>query len=164
MAVTMRGAREAPKAVRSTMETLIISIDEVEKLKLPPFQRPLRVNEKVRAAAEEMKKEESISGVITLGKLAKEASTYIVDGQHRLEVFQLSGLNEALCDVRVCHFDTMAEMADEFVRLNSALVRMRPDDVLRGLESTSPALKQLRADCNFVGYDQIRRGGACSPC
>lgn len=159
----MRGAREAPKAARSTMETLIISVDEVEKLKVPPFQRPLRVNEKVRVMAEELKKEEAITGVITLGKLAKETGTYIVDGQHRIEAFRLSGLGEVLCDVRVCHFDTLAEMADEFVRLNSSLVRMRPDDVLRGLESTSPALKQLRADCDFVGYDQIRRGGATSP-
>lgn len=163
MAVTMRGAREAPKTMRSSMETLIISLDEVEKLKVPPFQRPLRVNEKVRAMAEGLKKEEAITGVITLGKLAKETGTYIVDGQHRIEAFRLSGLSEVLCDVRVCHFDTLAEMADEFVNLNSALVRMRPDDVLRGLESTSPALKQLRADCDFVGYDQIRRGGSSSP-
>lgn len=163
MSVTMRGAREAPKALRSTMETMIVSIGEVEKWKLPPFQRPLRVNEKVMALAEELKREETITGVVTLGKLAKEPGFYIVDGQHRIEAFKLSGLQEVLVDVRQCHFDTMAEMADEFVRLNSALVRMRPDDVLRGLESTSPALKQLRAECSFIGYDQIRRGGHTSP-
>ncbi len=52
----------------------------------------------------------------------------------------------------------MADMGSEFVNLNSSLVRMRPDDVLRGLEESTPALRMIRDRCTFVGYDMIRRG------
>src|SRR5215831_14435524 len=34
---------------------------------------------------------------------------------------------------------------------------MRPDDVLRGLEGSTPTLAFIRDRCPFVGYDQIRR-------
>jgi hypothetical protein len=54
-------------------------------------------------------------------------------------------------------------MADEFVLLNSALVRMRPDDVLSGLEASNVALSTIRKHCDFVGYDQIRRSGNSGP-
>lgn len=151
----------APKASRSSMETMLVTIEEVNQWRLPPFQRPLRVNEKVRAMSESLKDEGGmISGVVTLGRIAGDSKTsYLVDGQHRMEAFRLSGLAEAIVDVRLCTFDNMAEMAEEFVQLNTALVRMRPDDVLRGLEGTVPALRKIREQCAFVGYDNIRRGG-----
>lgn len=47
----IKGTREAPKSVRSKMETIIFSQKEIDGWRVPPFQRPLRVNEKVRAAA-----------------------------------------------------------------------------------------------------------------
>jgi len=140
------------------MDTLILDQAMVSQWRIPPFQRPLRINEKVRIVAEQMKSTESIEGVITLGKHNADQSFYIVDGQHRVEAFKLSGLGEVIADVRVCSFDNMSDMADEFVRLNSSLVRMRPDDILRGLEGSTPALKAIRRSCEFVGYDQIRRG------
>jgi hypothetical protein len=140
------------------METMILALKDIETWRIPPFQRPVRINDKVRMLAEELKADGySISGILTLGKVTGDPSTWVVDGQHRLESFKLSGLTEVLADVRLCKFDTMAEMAGEFVRLNSALVRMRPDDVLRGLESTSPALAFIRNQCEFVGYGSIRR-------
>jgi hypothetical protein len=37
-------------------------------------------------------------------------------------------------------------------------VRMRPDDILRGLEGSVAALTEIRKQCPFVGYDMIRRG------
>lgn len=158
--VSIKGAREAPTASQSRMETLIITPEIVNQWRIPPFQRPLRVNDKVRAVTEQIKKNEAIEGVITLGRMKADGSYYIVDGQHRTEAFKLSGISEALADVRVVQFDDFGEMADEFVRLNSSLVKMRPDDILRGLESSSPALKLIRKNCDFVGYDQIRRGGS----
>lgn len=162
--VAIKGTREAPKSQRSSMETLIVSVDQVNQWKVPSFQRPVRMNEKVRALAEEMKQSGcEITGVLTLGKVDKDAAFYIVDGQHRIEAFRISGMPEIIADVRIVHFDTMAEMAEEFVRLNSAIVRMRPDDILRGLEPTSPALKKIRKDCTFIGYDNIRRGGTSGP-
>lgn len=162
--VAIKGTREAPKSQRSSMETLIISVDQVNQWKVPPFQRPVRVNAKVLGIAEEMKQSGcEITGIVTLGKVEKDPALYIVDGQHRIEAFRISGLNEIIADVRIVTFDTLADMAEEFVRLNTALVRMRPDDILRGLEPTSPALKAIRRDCSFVGYDNIRRGGASGP-
>jgi hypothetical protein len=156
--ISINGAREAPKAQQSKMDTLILDQGMVNQWRVPPFQRPLRVNEKVRAVTEQMKLSKSIEGVITLGGLNSDQNLYIVDGQHRVEAFKLSGLAEVIADVRVCSFGSMSEMADEFVRLNSSLVRMRPDDILRGLESSTPALIAIRKSCEFVGYDQIRRG------
>lgn len=162
--VSIKGSREAPKSQRSTMETLIISVEQVNRWKVPPFQRPVRVNGKVAAIAEEMRRSGcEITGIITLGRIAKAADLYVVDGQHRLEAFRISDLPEIIADVRIVQFDTMAEMADEFVRLNSALVRMRPDDILRGLEPTSLALRTVRRECIFVGYDNVRRGGTSGP-
>lgn len=149
------------KTVNSRMETRVFSRAEVEAWVLPPFQRPLRVNEKVRALAEEMKQNGGIlSGVITLGRLPNDKANYLVDGQHRREAFVISELPEMLTDVRTCIFDDIGEMSDEFVRLQSSLVRMRPDDILRGLEATTRSLKIIRDRCPYVGYDQLRRGGA----
>lgn len=162
--IAIKGTREAPTSQRSSMETLIISVDQANQWKVPLFQRPVRINAKVSAIAEEMKRSGcEITGIITLGRIERDPAYYIVDGQHRIEAFRISGLSEIIADVRVVHFDTMADMAEEFVRLNSALVRMRPDDILRGLEPTSLALKAIRRDCAFVGYDNIRRGGASGP-
>jgi len=141
------------------METKVFTPKEVEAWQLPPCQRPLRINERVRCLAEEIKCDGGVvEGVITLGKVGKDPAIYIVDGQHRLEAFKISGLGEALADFRLCNFDTMGELAEEYVRLNSALVRMRPDDILRGLEAYTPSLKAIREACDFVGYDYIRRG------
>lgn len=156
--VSITGAREAPKAEQSRMDTLIITQEMAGAWKIPPFQRPLRVNAKVQMVAEQIKKSETIEDVLTLGKVKGDPLHYIVDGQHRTEAFKLSGIDEAIADIRIMSFDGMSDMADEFVRLNSSLVKMRPDDILRGLEGSTLALKQIRKACEFVGYDQIRRG------
>jgi len=147
------------KARRNThtiVDTIVIGADGVGKWRIPPFQRPLRVNDKVRALAEQIKLDGGvIPGVITLGKIGSD--TYLLDGQHRREAFLISGAPEAFMDIRVHSFDTMAEMGEEFVNLNSQLVRMRPDDILRGLEGTVEAVGLIRKRCPFVGYDSIRR-------
>jgi hypothetical protein len=159
--IPMKG-HAAPKSVRSSMETMLVSVDDVNQWRVPPFQRPVRVNAKVLGLAEELKHNGGvISGIVTLGRITSGGNVhYIVDGQHRLEAFRISELAEAIVDVRLCTFDSMAEMAEEFVRLNSSLAKIRPDDVLRGLEGSVPVLRKIREACPFVGYDQIRRGGA----
>ena len=157
--VPITGAREAPKSAQSRMETLIITPAMVNAWKIPPFQRPLRVNAKVLSVTEDIKKNETVEGVLTLGKLRNDPSFYIVDGQHRAEAFKLSGLNEVIADIRVCLFHDMPEMAQEFERLNSSISKMRPDDILRALEYSISALANIRKSCEFVGYDRIRRGG-----
>lgn len=157
--IQLRGVKEAPKAVRSLMDTLIITPDQINQWRIPPFQRPIRVNCKVLTMAEEMKQNGvEISGIITLGKIGVDNETlWVIDGQHRLEAFKLSAMKEIICDVRVCHFDTMGEAAEEFERLNSHIVKLRPDDLLRALEMTSPPLQAIRQACDFVGYDNLRR-------
>lgn len=147
-----------PKASQSKMETLIITPKMVNAWKIPPFQRPVCINEKVRRVTEQIRESETVEGVLTLGVLRTDSATYyVVDGQHRIEAFRLSAIAEAIVDVRICIFDSMADMAAEFHRLNDSLVRMRPDDILRALESSTPALQAVRKSCEFVGYDFIRR-------
>lgn len=146
-----------PKTVKSTMDTVIINSEGLKSWKAPPFQRPLRVNPKMLTIAEELKHSAGvIPGILTIGILNKEK--YLIDGQHRVEAFKISGLSEAYADMRICHFDTMAEMGDEFVKLNSQIVKMKPDDLLRGLEGSIQSLQIIRKICPFIGYDMIRRG------
>lgn len=153
--------RNAPKSIRSIMDTLLITQDGVRLWKMPPFQRPLRVNAKVMALAEVLKANGGVlPGVLTIGVLGREK--YLLDGQHRIEAFKLSEVPEGYVDVRLCTFDSVAEMGEEFVNENSKLVTLRPDDILRGLEGVRPGLSRLRELCPFVGYDQIRRGSATS--
>jgi hypothetical protein len=142
--------------LKSKMDTVVLTQAKMASLIIPGFQRPLRVNDKVKAIAERMKHNGGvIDGVITIGKL--KGVEYLIDGQHRREAFMISELPEAYCDVRIIDFANMAEMAEEFVRLNSCIVRMRPDDVLRGMEPEVKALEYIRTTCPFVGYGQIRR-------
>lgn len=153
--------RNTPKTVRAIMETMLLTPAGIERWKKPPFQRELKATPKVIAFAEELKTNGGIiSGIITLGVLVRD--TYLVDGQHRLEGFRISGLPEAIADVRICQFDDMPDMGDEFVRLNSALRRLMTDDILRGLEGSNEFLATIRKRCPFVGYDNLRRGGPAS--
>lgn len=137
-------------------DTIEVSPELLTKWKAPPFQRPLRVNARVLELVAEIKRDGGvIPGVITLGHLGRD--TYLLDGQHRMHAFLLSELPLGYVDIRVHYLQDMAEMGKEFVRLNSRLVNLRPDDVLRGLEEGNEALRYVRTRCPFVGYDQIRR-------
>ena len=46
-------------------------------------------------------------------------------------------------------------MGQEWVKLNTAIVRMTPDDVLRGLSGYVPSLQFISKHCDFVGYGSI---------
>lgn len=147
----------AEKATSTTLDTVEITPAIVDAWNTPPFQRPIRINAKVETLAQQIRNDEGvIPGVVTLGVL--DGKRYIVDGQHRREAFRISGCKSGFVDMRVLHFTNMAEMGDEFVSLNSQIVRMRPDDILRGLEQSYEPLQKLRKQCAFIGYDQIRRG------
>lgn len=145
------------KTTHTKTETMLLTSAEMNAWKNPPFQRPQRINEKVRALAEEVASNGGVlPGVITLGKLGRDI--YLIDGQHRRAAGEMSGEAELWADVRTHEFADMGEMGAEFVRLNSRLVTLRPDDILRGMEESVPALRLIRQKCPFVGYDQIRRG------
>lgn len=152
----VKGTTKPQRQTHTTVDTIIVTPESIQNWKNPPFQRPLRINDKVRALSEQIKVDGGvIPGVITIGVLERER--YLLDGQHRREAFLMSGCQEGFLDVRVHHFESMADMGEEFVQLNSQLVRMRPDDMLRGLEGTSAGLTYIRQTCRFVGYDMIRR-------
>lgn len=150
--------RSTPKTQKSAMETLYFTLETIESWKRPPFQRPFKANAKVLALVEELKKNGGfIPGVITLGDL--NGVRYLLDGQHRIEAFKMSGLDEGIANMRVCTFETMSAMADEFVELNGSLVPFKADDLLRALESSSPELRKISRTCPFIGYGFIGKGG-----
>lgn len=153
----VKPSTEAERTTQTTLDTIEVTPDLVRSWKLPPFQRPLRVNEKVVALSQQVKRDDGvIPGIFTIGVLNKDR--WLIDGQHRREAFLMSECVVGYVDVRVCHFGSMAEMGEEFVNLNSRIVQMRPDDILRGLEDTYAPLSKIRRRCAFVGYDHIRRG------
>ena len=144
------------KQTKTTMDTVELTQKLVASWKSPPFQRDLRVNAKVLALAEELARNGGVlPGILTIGVLDGDA--YIVDGQHRLGAWQQCGIEPGYADVRTHWFESMGDMANEFVKLNSQLVRLRPDDIMRGLESSTPALQRIRQRCKFIGYDMIRK-------
>jgi hypothetical protein len=51
----------------------------------------------------------------------------------------------------------MAEMAEEYRRLNSQIARMTPDDILKALETENVHLKRIRKACPWIGYSHIRQ-------
>lgn len=145
------------KQCRSTMDTIELNQKRVSSWKSPPFQRPLKVNAKVMAVSEEIRKNGGvIPGILTIGVL--DGETYVVDGQHRLAAWLQTGLDVGYSDVRMHWFENLGQMAEEFVRLNTSLVKLRPDDILRGMEPSTPALQMIRRKCGFIGYDMVRRG------
>lgn len=147
---------EAERATQTTLDTIEITRKLVTTWKSPPFQRDVRVNAGVQALVNELQRDNVLPGTITLGVL--DGDVYIVDGQHRLHAFLMADLPVAYADVRTHYFKTMGDMADEFVQLNSQLVKLRPDDILKGLEQSNKHLQELRRKCPYVGYDAIRRG------
>lgn len=148
---------KAERATQTIVDTIQFTRKTINEWVIPPFQRPIRQNDKVRALAEEISRNGGVlPGIMTLGILGEK--TYLLDGQHRREAFMLSSMEEGFTDIRMHHFASMGDMGEEFVRLNSQLVRMRPDDILRGLEESYEPLKRIRQKCGFVGYDMIRRG------
>lgn len=148
------------KITKSVVDTVEFTKDDAIAWRVPPFQRPLKVNAKVKAVAKDIADDKGvIPGILTFGHIRGDQTKtpYLVDGQHRREAFVLSGMETGYADVRTCFFDTIAEMGEEFVKLNSALVRIVPDDMLRSMETSLPVLQLIRKKCPFVGYGMIRR-------
>lgn len=144
------------RKTRTVMDTLLVTPQLVKAWKIPPFQRPVKENNKVVTLAAALKSDSGVwPGIVTLGDV--DGDIYIVDGQHRRAAFLLSGCSEGYCDVRMHYFDSIADAGEEFVTLNSALVKLNPDDILRGLEAALPELQFIRKNCPFVGYDMVRR-------
>jgi hypothetical protein len=156
-------ADEPVRAFEKTqMETQLLSLEEMDDWELPPFQREEVQTKKVLEFAEELKQNGGvIGGVIHLGQLRGDKTVYLVDGQQRRNACHLSERQEFIADISLKLYDSMIEMAEEFKRLNSRLVPLKPDDLLRACEVTHKSLQLLRKNCPFVGYGNIRRQDHC---
>lgn len=146
----------AEKRTRSVPDTIEITPKLAAAWKKPPFQRDLTINAKCEALIEEYRVGGVVPGTITLGVL--DGETYLVDGQHRVGMFLASDVAITYGDVRTIFCADMSEMAREYVNLNQRLVSLRPDDILRGLESCYAPLRWVREKCQFVGYGKKGKG------
>lgn len=144
------------KKTQTAMDTIVLTEALAKTWKKPSFQREVKINRKVEEVADEIKETEIIPGMFLIGVV--DDVHYLVDGQHRLEAFRMSGLKEALLDVRYLYYDTVAELAAEYRKTNQHLVNMTPDDILRSMEEGNEQLRRLRKACPYIGYANIRRG------
>jgi hypothetical protein len=162
-----RPKEEPPRSFEPTkMETKLLSLGEMFSWILPPFQREEVQTKKVIEFADELRTNQGmVGGVILLGVLrgAEESAVYLVDGQQRRKACEISGQAEFIADVCTKHYNSMADMAEDFKRVNGRLVPFKPDDLLRACELSHPTLKQLRDRCPFIGYGNIRRYEDRSP-
>jgi len=144
---------------RSVLECRLLKLEDFEQWVRHVYQRPISENQKVQELAEELQRNGGIiPGVLTLGRLPNDPRIYGVDYQHRVAACKLSGRDEFIGEVRTVEYQSMAEMAKDSIKLNSRLVNMKPDDVLRALEPSLPLLATLRSACNFIGYsNNVRR-------
>jgi hypothetical protein len=95
---------------------------------------------------------------IHLGKLRGDDQTiYLVDGQQRRVSCSLSGLPEFIGDFSMKTYETMLEMAKAYEKFNEHLAMHKPDDKLKAREMWNDNLRQLRIDCPFIGYSNVRR-------
>jgi len=156
---------ERAKPPKTQMEARLLTTEDFDLWTRPRFQRPLHDGApKVIEYMESLKRSGGImTGVLTLGQIPDDPATYVVDGSHRICAAKMSELPEFYADVRTMQFADFAEMAEEFVRLNQQLVRMRPDDILRGLEENVPMMRVLREYCPMIGYSDVRRNTTTSP-
>jgi hypothetical protein len=144
---------------QSVLECRILSLDDFDQWVRHPYQRPVLENQKVQELAAELRANGGIiPGVLTLGRLPNDPNIYGVDYQHRIAACKLSGRTQFIGEVRTVEYGSMAEMAKDTIKLNSRLNNLRPDDVLRALEPSSPLLAQLHTACNFISYtSHVRR-------
>ena len=148
----------AEKAVGVTYDIITVTPDDLRAWRLPPCQRELSVNSKVRAMSVKIREGGGvIFEPISLARI--DGHTYLVDGQHRREAALLSECEIMYVEIRWLHVRTLNEVAALFDRMQQKLVIMRPDDTLRARESSVAGMLRIRAACPFVGYDRIRRQG-----
>ena len=121
------------------------------------FQRAISRNQNVREVAEVIKRDRVIPGQVVIGVYLDKL--WLIDGQHRREAFfeaVKSGIPSAYMDIKYEWFDSWADMASRYVELQRKICGHKADDMLKGLEFSTPSLQLLRQKCPFVGYTRLR--------
>lgn len=145
----------------TTQDLLVVTPDQTKGWLAPPFQRPLRINQRIQELAEVLYKEKGVlgGGPIRLG--VWEDKTYLIDGQHRREAFLISGLTEMLVRTETTAYPDgpkgFEAMANDYLLISTPLVNQRPDDKLKAFATISPRLQFLERECPYIGYDSVRR-------
>lgn len=152
---------EPLRARSSRLETIELTSEMCDSWKRPVWQREITRNSKVSEISREILETRVIPGTLTIGEF--DGKQWRIDCQHRIHAFEASGIDSAYADVRFLTCDSQAEMAEEYNRLNSHAVKMRPDDYLRALELQYSNLALVRDRCPFIGYDKARRELTVSP-
>jgi hypothetical protein len=138
--------------IKTEMLTQRITKSTLDRWAIWQYQRPLRENQKVRKLADVIRREGAIPGVIVLGRVNGDPTLYRLDGQHRLHAFGLADVESVSCDVRICHFNSAADMGAEYIRINSQLVPQQSDDRLRAISPDSALLTLMAEACPFVSF------------
>jgi hypothetical protein len=136
-----------------------MTIDEANQLHAPPFQRPMRLKSRqLKVVAEIIRNENILPGVITLGKVENDPLTYLVDGQHRIEAFNRSGIEIVTAKIDMMMFKDMNEMSLQFDRLNTPIAKMSANDRLKSMSFTNPVIHMIMEECSFVGFHHTQLG------
>lgn len=158
-----------PEKTRMVADVLRVTPQDTDCWQLPTCQRGLSPNKKSKEVSQYILDSGEIPGVVTLGVIDSGSGDirtelanilcvlWLLDGQHRRDCFKNAGIETAEVVIKYKLFATEEELGAEFVRLNGSIVRLRPDDILRGMEGQNVALQHIRSRCPFVGYDMIRR-------
>lgn len=156
-------------ATINKMEILVLTLEDMEKWKSWHCQRPVKETHKVKEVAQHLTTNGGIiPGIIHLGVLTAEPEiVYLLDGQHRRRSATIAFA--ASCDslkftvrLNTESFETLADMGRRYIELNTHLVTMKPDDILKGLEPSNEALQHIRRVTPFVGYTHAHRSGDSS--
>lgn len=156
-------ARLPPPVKRKRVDTIWLTREIWNSYEKPEAQRPTKDElPKVAEVAREIKVTGVFPGILTIGLFA--GKEWVIDGLHRGAGFMQSGRSEVLCDVHYIECASQADIAKEFIKHQTSIVRFLPDDRLRALEVAGcAALSVIRGACPFVGYGNLRRSGSATP-
>ena len=126
---------------------------KVESLKTGNYQRELNM---ARVKKYSLKFDWDVFGVPLVSFRNKEP--YVVDGQHRVELLKLMGIEEVLCQV-ICGL-SYEEEAEKFVKLNSERGSLTYNQKFHGrVESKDKSALKLVEIFKDKGFDYSRSAG-----
>ena len=141
------------------MKVMAVTRKTIEGWAKPDFQRPVAENKNLGELAVQIQDQGWLLTAIYLGIWM--GKTYLVDGQHRMQAFIASGLEQMSVPVITKYYldgaKGLAAMCEDFLRINSHIKNPTANDMLKALEGKNSHIKEIRTNCPFVGYTHLRR-------